>query len=123
MGTRGVCRRGHMCGRGGVVDQAPWKSAYASLNRPPSVQALLYTRARAAQAADDRGALDLVQLSFEAQGVIVAYLPGLHMAQRRRQRMALVQRPMRIVGVARLHGHLSLPPHQIMLLEILVGLR
>ena len=44
------------------------------------------------------------------------HLPRFHMAQRRRQVVALLQRTMSIVSAGRLHRQLPLPPHQIIVL-------
>src|SRR5580658_1939046 len=48
------------------------------------------------------------------------HVPRFHMAQRCRQIMALVQWPVRIVGMGRFYRHPPLPPHQISFLKVSV---
>src|ERR1019366_3476412 len=91
-------------------------------HRQRSVQPLFDPHVGSTQPADDRRPVVLIHLGIEADGVIVPHLSRFHMAQGGRQIVALVQRTVRIVGVGRLHRQLPLPPHHILLFQVLVRL-
>src|SRR5450759_3073491 len=120
-GTARLCRLHRRRGFGPTrhVAHGHRQVPFAIPHRQRSIQPFFYPHVGPTQPTDDRRPVDLIQLGIEADGVIVPHLPRFHMAQRGRQMVALVQRTMRIVGVGRFHRQLPLPPHHIVLLEVL----
>lgn len=77
---------------------------------------------RSAQSGPHIRTRDPVDLVVELDGVVVGHLPGLHIAQRSRQRMRCGKRPVRIVCAGGSDRQLLVPPWKEGLFQVGIGL-